>query len=380
MLQDKYAKANDLLEAISDELDIPESKYKEAEKHYQSVGKWLSQEGTYFRQFNGTIFTQGSFMLGTMIRPYDVNQDYDIDLVFRVDIPKGTLSQYDLKEKVKQRLLESDVYRRLLQPEKQRCWTLKYSNSEKFHLDILPAIPDEDFVVHLSESYELAKEISADALAITDNKDDHYYDRDGTWPQSNPLGFGNWFKKRMEERYIILKEAYDIQEVPEFKRKTPLQRVVQILKRHRDMMFGSNDKNKPASIIITTLAATCYNNEDNVISALSRAVTGIYALSDDFILKNPAHPDEIFTDKWNDEPEKRYEFNKWKKQLYEDYRDLVSDESTRIQKAMYSAFDESVVKEAEYKLKNRVSIPKVIYDNKPFVQIKDPIKPYGYSN
>ncbi|MCK9308913.1 MAG: nucleotidyltransferase [Candidatus Cloacimonetes bacterium] len=380
MLLDKYAKANDLLEAISDELDIPESMYKAAKSHYESVGKWLAQEGTYFQQFNGTIFTQGSFMLGTMIRPYDENQDYDIDLVFRVDIPKGYLSQYDLKNKVEQRLLESNVYRRLLQPEKQRCWTLKYSNSERFHLDILPAIPDVDFAVHLNESFKLAKELSVDALAITDNKDDHYYNRHGMWPQSNPLGFGNWFKSRMEERYTILKEAYDIQQVPEYKRKTPLQRVVQILKRHRDMMYGSNGEHKPASIIITTLAASYYNNEDNIISALSRAVTGINALNDDFILKNPAHPDEIFTDKWNNEPEKRVEFNRWKAQLYRDYSDLVSGDSTRIQKAMYSAFDESVVKEAAYNLTNRGSTPSVLYDNKPFVQIKDPIKPYGYSN
>lgn len=380
MLLEKHAQANDLLESISDELDIPESMYELATRHYESVGKWLSKEGTYFHQYDGTIFAQGSFMLGTMIRPYDNNQDYDIDLVFRANISKGDISQYDLKTKVKQRLLENGDYRRMLQPEKQRCWTLKYSNSERFHLDILPAIPDEDFANYLIENAKIAKEFSVNALAITDNKNISYRDPMGPWPQSNPLGFGNWFRSRMEHRYQILKEAYEIKQVPEFKRKTPLQRVVQILKRHRDMMFGSKDEHKPASIIITTLAALSYGNEDNIMSALSRAVVYIYKLPDDFVLNNPAQPEEIFTDKWIDEPEKREEFNSWKNQLYRDYSALVNGDDHLMKQAMNTFFDESVVREAEYKLKNRATKPIAMVDSRPVVLIKDPIKPYGYRN
>lgn len=378
MLLDKHVQVNDLLEAITDELDIPESMYKSATSHYESVGKWLSQEGTFFHKYNGTIFAQGSFMLGTMIRPYDENQDYDIDLVFRANIPKGVLSQYDLKESVKKRLQDSEVYSRLLLPEKQRCWTLKYSNSERFHLDILPAIPDDDFAHYLTENNKIAKELSIEALAITDNEDEFYLDKTGPWPQSNPLGFGRWFRSRMEQQYQIQKEAYDIQQVPEFKRKTPLQRIVQILKRHRDMMFGSSDEHKPASIILTTLAALSYNNDDNLMSALNRAVVYIYGLSDDFILENPAQPEEKFTDKWEDEPQKRIEFNRWKRQLYLDYSYLVSDDECLIEKSMYSSFSELIVKEAAYNLRNRAPRIKPLIEAKPTIHIKDPIKPYGY--
>jgi hypothetical protein len=35
--------------------------------------------------------------------------------------------------------------------------------------------------------------------------------------------------------------------------KTPLQQAVQILKRHRDMMFADDPEHKPISVIITTL-------------------------------------------------------------------------------------------------------------------------------
>ena len=60
--------------------------------------------------------------------------------------------------------------------------------------------------------------------------------------------------------------------MPAYKeKKSPLQRVVQILKRHRDLMFNG-DESKPISIIITTLAARAYNKETDVLDALVNVV------------------------------------------------------------------------------------------------------------
>lgn len=46
-------------------------------------------------------------------------------------------------------------------------------------------------------------------------------------------------------------------------RESILQRIVQILKRHRDIMFNG-DEDKPISIIITTLASRAYRGETNL--------------------------------------------------------------------------------------------------------------------
>ena len=63
--------------------------------------------------------------------------------------------------------------------------------------------------------------------------------------------------------------------VPAYKeKKSPLQRVVQILKRHRDLMFNG-DESKPISIIITTLAARAYNKETDVLDALVNVVNSM---------------------------------------------------------------------------------------------------------
>jgi hypothetical protein len=72
---------------------------------------------------------------------------------------------------------------------------------------------------------------------------------------------------------IILSEA--VSPVPKYnKEKLPLQRVVQILKRHRDMMFNG-DEDKPVSIIITTFASRVYSKETSVIDALMNVVVNM---------------------------------------------------------------------------------------------------------
>lgn len=46
-----------------------------------------------------------------------------------------------VKKSVGMRIQESNRYKRMLQAEGRRCWTLQYSESLNFHMDILPAIP-----------------------------------------------------------------------------------------------------------------------------------------------------------------------------------------------------------------------------------------------
>lgn len=97
---------------------------------------------------------------------------------------------------------------------------------------------------------------------------------------SNPSGYVTWFFERCAKQRMRLYEQYvkehrevvaqaEIEDVKRRKIKTPLQRVVQLLKRHRDIMFKDDQSgNKPISIIITTIAASLYNEEDNIYDAM----------------------------------------------------------------------------------------------------------------
>lgn len=132
-----------LLEEIAKELDISPTKYKLAVSRYEAVGTWLN-EGDY-EDFVGeiTIYPQGSFRLGTVVRPVreQIEKDYDIDLVCEfVEQANHTLPK-KVKHRVGNRLKQHDTYKSMLDEEGKRCWTLQYAEQEGagFHLDVLPS-------------------------------------------------------------------------------------------------------------------------------------------------------------------------------------------------------------------------------------------------
>ncbi|MEK7855792.1 MAG: nucleotidyltransferase, partial [Acidobacteriota bacterium] len=66
-----------IIEDLAEELDVSDSKYKDAEAHYNAVGDWLNRDGSTLAQYNPTVHPQGSFALGTAIRPLN-GEDYDV--------------------------------------------------------------------------------------------------------------------------------------------------------------------------------------------------------------------------------------------------------------------------------------------------------------
>ena len=84
--QDRKVQFSRILEYIADSLDIPESHYQDAEDRYKAVGKWLSKEDSPLAIFSPEIYPQGSFRLGTVVKPIFKKDKYDIDLVCQLDI------------------------------------------------------------------------------------------------------------------------------------------------------------------------------------------------------------------------------------------------------------------------------------------------------
>ena len=63
---------------IASNLDISETMREKAERSYRAVGQWL---GDCDVNSDVKIMPQGSFYLGTVIRPVSDADEYDIDLV-----------------------------------------------------------------------------------------------------------------------------------------------------------------------------------------------------------------------------------------------------------------------------------------------------------
>ena len=288
---------SDLLAAIADGLDISEKLYEEATLKYEEVGIWLSQDESGLAKYSPEIYPQGSFRLGTVVRPIDPSCDYDIDLVCHLDIPKESVSQKELKDMVGKRLKEHADLAEIV-TSSRRCWNLSYP--KQFHMDVLPAIPNA--------------EQPPDGILLTDTELVR-------WQKSDPKSYATWFYQAMavrfeEERAAIAKALQaSVEDVPEWRVKTPLQRAVQLLKRHRDFVFQADTENRPVSIIITTLAARAYQNQANLHEALLAIVDRMPRYIENrngrWWIENPAEPDENFADKWNEKPERRLAFLKW---------------------------------------------------------------------
>lgn len=299
------------LDNIARNLSITDSMFNKAVSSYQAVGTWLDNG---LQEYKVNILPQGSFYLGTVIKPISDKDDYDIDLVCLVENKKKIASPKDLKHIIGNRLKESKTYYDKLSKEGKRCWTLEY---EEFHMDILPAIPKSD---------NFDKDNDADiTITHTENR------RDYSFKESNPFEFRNWFIEkanlRKPEEVMFSRSMEAVEMVPKYSKTTVLQECVKILKRHRDIMFEKNDEDAPISMIITTLSGLAYDGTQSISMALELILNKM----DDFIqrdndgiyrIMNPVNNKENFADKWAKVPNKSKCFYEW---LQTAKNDLIID-------------------------------------------------------
>ena len=90
--------SEEFLEDLADELSVPPSRYEQAERSYNSLGDWLHRDASSVRQYGPKVYVQGSFRLGTTIRPSNDTEEYDIDSVCEFQkLSKASLTQEQLK-------------------------------------------------------------------------------------------------------------------------------------------------------------------------------------------------------------------------------------------------------------------------------------------
>ena len=361
----RITELSSLLNNIGEVLDIPESKYIEAKDRYNAVSNWLSADESELKQYSPEIYPQGSFRLGTVIKPLD-REEYDVDLVcFLSNISSSDIAQSELKKNVGDRLKVNGTYKKILLPEGRRCWTLDYAN--EFHMDILPSIANFD--LRAKGGYY------RHAILITDQEKI----REGgfEWLGSNPKGYAEWFAKCQEKIFkksrLALMEAAqlkDIEDIPEYRVRTPLQRTIQLLKRHRDIYFKEKN-HKPISMIVTTLAAQSYvdSEESYLYQALYDILQSmpnyIQRKSGKYYIGNPVNEGENFADKWNESPLLAKSFYEWHRVLVADFIDskIIEKNISESANLLQRNLGEDVIRKAYGKTKSpdiRITGPAVI--------------------
>ena len=295
---------DNMLRRIAKELEISKTEFDKAVQSYEAVGTYLDNN---IPEYDIRVVPQGSFSLGTVIKPITDKDEYDIDLVAIIE--NQFSSARELKNIVGDALKASDRYSDKLK-EGKRCWTIEYADSSQYHMDILPTMK--------SSTYSSNKK-----LIMTHKESEN---SDYEFRTTNPEAYYEWFTKKMEKEKKKLTEEYairnkvEIADVPEYEVKTTLQIAIEILKRYRDIKFQHNPEIKPISIILTTLMAEIYTGEENVyelIEKFSRDYTK-YLEKDEkgnIVIKNPVNSDENFADKWQVYPERKEAFFEFMTQL-----------------------------------------------------------------
>lgn len=361
-MRKKELRQQDILKLIEG-LDISPTMYNNATEKYKAVGTYLQNQGLIC-----DIFPQGSFSLGTVVRPYRESKeaDYDLDFICCLGDNKETTTAKHIKNVVKDTLCKSEVYKEKLQKiEWDRCWTLKYAevNDIGFNIDIVPGVSESDDIIQSMVSNKLSKDDAELAIAITDKIKQNYF-----WLKSNPRAYKKWFESinkpflefdRENKKKILFEKSRtvynSIEEIPEGLERSALQRVIQILKHHRDVYYCRIEKEnlKPTSAIITTICAEIANGMDpslNVFELLQKIAYDfeLYsanqtmteeAFSRQYETKNvirksngkwriinPVNPNDNLADSWNANPEKAELFFKWVKTMKKDYVDSLEIE------------------------------------------------------
>jgi hypothetical protein len=307
-----------LLLVIVEHLDVPKSYYEKAAARHRSLGEWLQRKESKVARFNPDIRPQGSFRFGAVVPPIRKGEAYDLDNVCLLrKLTKTDHTQEQLKELYGDEIKGYAKANSMIAPvnEHNRCWRLQYADEVEFHLDTLPCVSEDVAVVQRIVSAGVPLDLARRAVAITDRRHPYYRQITSDWLSSNPRGFAAWFEQRaalgLRRALAEGKARAVIEDVPPYEWKTTLQRSIQILKRHRDVIFLEAPDLAPISMIITNLAAQAYEGEPDLATALKDIVEKMpdFVRSERPRVPNPADPAEDYADKWAKDP--RLEKNFW---------------------------------------------------------------------
>lgn len=377
-----------LFRELIEELDIPASYYEKAKDRARSLEDWLLRDNSSVKHLSPDVFPQGSFRYGTVIRPIHKDGYYDLDLVVTFNLSKASVSQEQVKKLLGAEIVAyANATRFNDEPtEKYRCWRLNYADEVSFHMDILPGLPTGSESTLERIRMSVPADLAQHEIAITDTRHPNYKVVCDSWFSSNPRGYAKWFEAIARgyatTRIGLLLEsrAYaSVEEIPPYELKTTLQRVIQILKRHRDIHFIDDEKYAPISMIITTLATHAYEGQEAIEAALPSVIARmpLFIKPNRPRIENPVNKREDFADKWGTDPNFEANFKIWHGQLEADVRTMLRSESSYlIQETVEKAFDVQI-SESTYGISRSISVkPSVFAAPSPLILPQGP-KPWG---
>lgn len=285
---------DDLLSRTCSKLQLNKTRIEKVETSYNTLCNFINNSKGYFSSFEQKDFyPQGSYKIQTTVKPKGKNE-FDLDFILEINETWKSKDPMELLKELYKLFKESDLYTDKVEL-KNRCVRINYAND--FHIDILPS-----FSAKLNEN---DTNIKVPDRTLKD------------WTDSNPQGYANWFDKRSKLFDKILVEqrsVASIEKLPDisYELLSPLNKVVQLIKRYRDIYYKDKKIKGVRSIIITTLCAKYYDGEfseytaiNNIINKIKREITKSNKILEVY---NPVNSNEKFSEKWDSDKDEYKEF------------------------------------------------------------------------
>ena len=351
-----YERQKDYLSMI-EQLDISPTQFKNAQDKYEALAVFLNEH-----DIEASIYPQGSFALGTVIRPIKKadSRSYDLDCICQVAGTKSDYTPSGLRLLIEQTLKSSNIYGGKL-VKWEECFTIEYADISgvSFSIDLVPAVDDSNDNKNRLIAKGLNSHTANTSIVIPRQNTEKSY----CWISNNPKGFKKWFdkinlpflnyaKSQVTSRFY---NQSSVEELPNEVTRSALQRVIQIMKYHRDTYYSNlmgGDDLKPISALITTIVAQIASNYSNTncsvfellayvldnlelcihqkelpfqeFTSRYNTIPAIAYQNRKWCVQNPADPDDNLADKWNTDDRIPTTFFKWISTAKKDLTELIS--------------------------------------------------------
>ena len=277
----------DFKDFLRDEVNLNQSRLDVLHERVRAVNSYLKDNLTGYQKME----RQGSFALGTLIKPVDDDDEYDADIQIVMN-PNPKWEPKDYVNEIRRTLQSNKNYADKLRL-KTRCVTVDYAGD--FHLDVVPR--------------------------VTKDAKHHVCNRiDNTLEETDGTGYRDWFN---EQNRIT---------------GGNLKRVVRLLKYLRDHKNNYRAK----SILLTTLAGNTIRPSDEgteAVGTVSDTLVTVLTRMDVYLqqhpnmpeIKNPVLPTENFNRHWD-------------QNRYSNFRTRVNSHARTARKALEESSSEEAIK------------------------------------
>lgn len=232
---------------------------------YSNLESFASRDGEISKILYG-LFKQGSYVIGTAVKPVKSDQEFDVDVVLALNLLARPEDQRDPEQVIEwlaERLRKESSYRGKVRKEK-RCVRIKYAG--EFHLDVVPAYCNGD---------------TTHPVQVPEKKNGVW-----RWRLSHPKGYIEWCRRMQDAS------------------NGKFARVAKMVKWWRNVKFGKDSA--PKSIVLTTLlghhiAKGCSSDAEALVVTMESMNTYVSSQYLVPIIANPSLGNENLARDWKQE-------------------------------------------------------------------------------